>query len=468
MRLLPVARVLSLILGLVALVAELATPASRAAVLAQVPARVAVLHAAALGGPAPVTVAATIGGVDTLLISGLSSGQRLPYQDLPAGTYPVKLFAGTLTQQELAGAMPLLTADVTLAPARDQTVVALGGANGFPLALLVLSDSPAPPSAGQASVRVVHAAPFAAGAAATGVDVVREDGQAIPGLLNLEFGEAPEPVLLPAGVSLDLKIVPTGQPAAEPLINLPPRSLAVGEELILVAAGGAGGQPLQLIELPRERRAPVQLRVLHLAPFASGTAPVDILVAGERVVERLPYLGQSDELRLEEGSYTVALTQPGEATPLTSGELELLRGRSYVAAAIGGASGVPLQILLLDDPGAPPPGGALLRVVHAAPFAAGAAALLDLREERNNALFKGLRDLPLGSESLVPLASGVYRLRFTLPGGGGRFIPAPDLVLSAGNVAALYVVGDGVNQPLRPLVLPADLNARMFLPLIQR
>lgn len=84
MRLMPVPRFLPLIGSLVALLVLVgALPAGRAAPLAVAPTRVAVLHAAPLGGAAPVTVALRIAGVDTLIGSGLQFGERLPYRTCP-------------------------------------------------------------------------------------------------------------------------------------------------------------------------------------------------------------------------------------------------------------------------------------------------------------------------------------------------------------------------------------------------
>lgn len=466
MRLMPVPRFLPLIGCLVALlVLAGALPAGRAAPLAVAPTRVAVLHAAPLGGAAPVTVALRIGGVDTVIGSGLQFGERLPYRDLPAGAYPVRVFAGALTQEQLSGATPLLTATATLQAARDQTLLIGGGANGFPLALITVADSAAPPAAGTASLRVVHAAPFAAGAAAT-VDVVFENGQSFPGLLNIAFGQAPGPLAIPVGEAIDLKIVPTGQPAAPPLLDLPPRVFAAGEEVVLAVVGGAGGQPLRIIEIPHERRAPARIRVLHVAPFAGGAAAVHMRVNTTRVLENLAYFALSEELPLEEGSYRLAIDRPG--TPpveLASLEVELERGRGYTVAAIGGANGAPLRLALLPDMTDPPPFSAQLRVLHAAPFAAGISGQLDLRDERNF-VFGGQAEMPFGTEALLTIDGGVYHLHFTGRNGGEPIISVPLLALPAGRGTTLFVTGDGVNQPLRTLVVPELFNRRVHLPLV--
>jgi len=467
MRLMPVPRFLRLVGCLLALlVLAGALPAGRAAPLAVAPARVAVLHAAPSGGAAPVTVALQIAGVNTVIGSGLQFGERLPYRDLPAGTYPVLVFAGALTQEQLSGATPLLSATATLQAARDHTLLIGGGANGFPLSLFTVTDSAAPPAVGTASLRVVHAAPFAAGAAAT-VDVIFENGQALPGLLNIAFGQAPGPVTVAVGEAIDLKIVPTGQPAAPPLLDLPPRVFAAGEEVALAVIGGAGRQALRAIEIPRERRAPARVRVLHLAPFAGGAAPVHVRVNDTRVLENLAYFALSEELPLEEGPYRLAIDRPGTPpTELASLEVELERGRGYTVAAIGGANGLPLRLVLLPDLTGPPPFSAQLRVLHAAPIGVGVRGQLDLRDERNF-VFGGQAEMPFGTEALLSIDGGVYRLRFTGRGGGEPIIPASALILPVGRATTLFVTGDGINQSLQTLVVPELFNRKVHLPLVR-
>lgn len=466
MPLMPLPRFLRLIGRLAALLALAgALPAVSAAPLAAAPARVAVLHAAPLGAAAPVTVALRIGGVDTVIGSGLQFAERLPYRELPAGVYPVLVFAGALTQEQLPGATPLLSGSATLQAARDHTLVISGGANGFSLAVFTVTDSAVPPAPGTATLRVLHMAPFAPGAAAT-VDVVYENGQAFPGLLNIAFGQAPGPLPVPVGQAIDVRIVPTGQPAAPPLLDLPPRVFAAGEELVLAVIGGAGGQPLRVVEITRERRAPARVRVVHLAPFASGAAPVHVRVNDTRVLENLAYFAVSAELPLEEGAYRLAIDRPGTPPAELAGlEVELERGRGYTVAAIGGANGWPIRLVLLPDITETPPSGARLRVLHAAPFAAGVRGQLDLRDERNF-IVGGQAEMPFGSEALLTVEGGVYRLRFTGRGGSEPIIPAPLLVLPAGRGTTLFVTGDGVNQPLDALVAPELFNQRVHLPLV--
>ncbi|MGQ9926042.1 MAG: DUF4397 domain-containing protein [Chloroflexaceae bacterium] len=152
--------------------------------------------------------------------------------------------------------------------------------------------------------------------------------------------------------------------------------------MVLAVIGGVGGQSLRAIAIPRERRAPASVRVLHLAPFASGAAPLHVRVNDTRVLENLAYFALSEELLLEEGLYRLAIDRPGTPpTELASLEVELERGRGYTVAAIGGASGLPPRLVLLPDMTETPPFSAQLRVLHAAPIGAGVRGQLDLRDE---------------------------------------------------------------------------------------
>jgi hypothetical protein len=74
--------------------------------------------------------------------------------------------------------------------------------------------------------------------------------------------------------------------------------------------------------------------------------------------------------------------------------------------------------------------------------------------------------MPLGTEALLTLDGGVYRLRFTGRSVGQPIISAPVLILPVGRATTLFVTGDGVNQPLRTLVVPELFNRQVHLPLV--
>jgi len=118
-----------------------------------------------------------------------------------------------------------------------------------PLDLLLLLDDNSPPAPGNAKVRIVHAAPFAADAvisaitpASTAVDVLTEDGDVV--LANVAFGDISNYLSLEPG-TYDLKITAPGDPDTT-LIDLAPFTLKAGDVVTVYAVGvGEGGnQPL--------------------------------------------------------------------------------------------------------------------------------------------------------------------------------------------------------------------------------
>lgn len=119
-------------------------------------------------------------------------GEFTEYLNLgPAGAYKIEVLpTGSTTVA--------ITQDLTLA-AGDYTVLAVGGANSQDLALLALPDNNTAPAADRAKVRVIHAAPFAAGAG-TAVSIRDENNAVVGGLGNVSFKTASGYLEVPAGV----------------------------------------------------------------------------------------------------------------------------------------------------------------------------------------------------------------------------------------------------------------------------
>ena len=80
-----------------------------------------------------------------------------------------------------SGRTPAIAAAPSLAADTDYTVVAIGDGPNQSLLLLLLVDDLSAPSAGNAKIRVVHAAPFAAALADTAVSVRQDDGTLVNG-----------------------------------------------------------------------------------------------------------------------------------------------------------------------------------------------------------------------------------------------------------------------------------------------
>ncbi len=173
--------------------------------------------------------------VATPLISDLTYGEITGYLAVPQGDYTLKI--------DVPAAPASLDAvvyeeELTLQAGQLYTVVAVGANSaGAPLDLLVLSDNPAPPAAGKARIRVVHASPAAAAAT---VDVRTQAGDLVPTLGGLPYKGVRE-LSVDAGV-YDLKITSVG--GATTLIDPPPFVVGVGDVITLFANGDGANQDL--------------------------------------------------------------------------------------------------------------------------------------------------------------------------------------------------------------------------------
>ena len=138
-----------------------------------------------------VTVRITAEGVDVAL-ENFKYGDEAPGNLLPAGV--------ELTVQLLptGSDTPALVGAYTLEAGVSYTLAAIGGANGWELALLPLVNETTPP-AGGALVRIGHLAPFAdAGTpGSTAVDVCTDSGEIV--VENIEYPEVEDYLALPAG-----------------------------------------------------------------------------------------------------------------------------------------------------------------------------------------------------------------------------------------------------------------------------
>lgn len=123
----------------------------------------------------------------------------------------------------------------------DLTVSAIGDGNNQPLEFLALIDDLSAPAAGNAKVRVVHAAPFAPNITDTAVSVRLQDGTIVNGLASVEYKQESGFFELPAG-EYDLQIAtPDGTTT---LIDPQPVALSDGDIVTLFAIGEGANQPL--------------------------------------------------------------------------------------------------------------------------------------------------------------------------------------------------------------------------------
>jgi hypothetical protein len=158
-----------------------------------------------------------------------------------------------------------ISGTLTLEDSAEYTVAAIGGANGWPLEFLVLTDSIPVRGDTQALLRVAHAAPFSAqadGLAATEADIRTDGGTALPGLTNVPYKVDSGFFPIDAG-EYDLKVTTPG--GGTTLIDLAPVTLDAGDEVTVFAVGDGTNQPVgavaffedgTVVELPLEDPLP--------------------------------------------------------------------------------------------------------------------------------------------------------------------------------------------------------------------
>lgn len=404
-------------------------------------------------------VTITVNGIDVL--TNVEFADSTGYLPVPAGSAQVQIFAGASTT-------PAISTTVVLTTGTKYTAVAVGGANGWPLDLKLLTDDDTPPPAGHAKVRVGHVAPFAAGPLYTGASVRLQDGTILAPYVHcgLIGGYTP----LPAG-TYDLKI--TSADGSTTLIDVMPVDLNAGDIVSVFAVGDGSNQPLGGFSLPQGSPGALMplaasLQMAHLAPFAMdpGTA-VTITLNSSAVLTNVAFADSTGYLPVPAGANQVQIFAGASATPAISVTAYLTHATDFTALAVGGANTwLPQLLLLTDDNSLPVSGSARVRVGHLAPFAAGLGSLADIRLQ-DGTLLPGFDDVLYGAIwPHIPLTIGPYDLKITSPDGATDLIDPFPFALVEGQVGSLFTVGDGTNQPLGVFLLPSGAPGTL-LPIVR-
>jgi hypothetical protein len=413
-------------------------------------ARIAVVHAAPFDADladTTVTVVASVPGQSFLLTNDFQFGETIPYTVVPAGTYQVSIYAGSLTLPIASGTTPVVQEVLTVAPDTSYTVLAVGtsptGADPYPVELQVLTDTPGVPGAGSVRARAVHVAPFApTGPADTAVDVLFADNTPT-GITNLRYPEATPFIDLPTGVPLNLKVVLAGQTAA--LIPIPEFTLTPDGPVTLIALGGANGYAPSVLAFNPEQ-APARVRFVHAAPFAPGAAEVTVNLNGQPAASGFGFGEQTFYRTLPAGIY-VAQVLVG-TTPALMAPLVVESGKSYTVVAQGVSAAdanFPLTLnVLTDDNTAAPDNEARVRVLHAAPFGGNVAATaVDVVSEPGNTPVPGLTNVLYNQQGVVTVPSGVAIDLKVTPAGqptAPALIDVPPLTLGSGDAYTVIAI----------------------------
>lgn len=197
------------------------------------------------------------------------------------------------------------------------------------------------------------------------------------------------------------------------------------------------------------------LRVVHASPDAPN---VDVLVDGGAVLTNVPFGAASDYLEVNPDRYQVQVVPAGATTPVViDASLTLNPGGSYTVLATGELAEI-APLVLGDDRSEPAAGQVKIRVVHAAPAAAGVDVYATAPGADINTATPVLVNVPFrGVSGYLAVPAGEYQLRVT-PTGTKTVAINATVDLMAGQVrtvVALDAVGGGA--PLTAIVLE-DLN----------
>jgi hypothetical protein len=434
------------------------------------PARIAVVHAAPFAADSTVTVVVN----DAILLDdNFQFGEAISYITVPAATYKVEIFAGSITLEESAAATPALSENLTLAAGTDYTVAAIGtNTAAFPLDLLLLDDTTDAPGSGTAKVRVVHVAPFAPTPAETAVDVIPDAGGPsliAPSLEPFIYGEFTTFAALPSGVSFDLQVVADGT-TSPALIDLDPITLDPGQIITAFAIGGANGYGPEVLLLPFVEDSPAQVRLVHAAPFSSTATTVTVALNGQVVTNSLDYRDVTPYKRVASGIYTATVFAGSAATgtPAITAPLVLQGGEKYTVVAIGtNTATYPLKLVVLNDDQTPAASAtARLRVLHAAPFAASTSATAVDVVAQNGTPIPGLSNIlyeELRSNITVPSGTPIdVKIVPTGQPSGTPIVDPAALTLNASGAYTVIAIGGANGQPGDVLLLD-DLAEAFYL-----
>ena len=249
---------------------------------------------------------------------------------VPAGVYTIEVIPSGSVTPAMTSAPTELMADT------EYFIAAVGGANGYDLALypLVINKTPAPTSA---KLRVSHLAPFATPSSATAVDICTDTNTpVIEGLTYLSSTAYLE--LAPA--TYDLKIAVSGSDCATVALDLAPFTLRAVTAALAIQAKNT--------ELNRERtqdgRPLFELGIgvatgEAIAGYIGSPERMEFTVVGDKVntARRLCSLAEPGQVIVSQETYT-AVRDKVTATPIGT---VMLKGKeepvhAYVIEGLSG------------------------------------------------------------------------------------------------------------------------------------
>jgi hypothetical protein len=417
-------------------------------------AKVRVVHAAPLSN----TITGTL--VDVRTQAGTPVTINFPYKGvagyvpLPAGPYDFKV---TLPGGAVTAIDPPAFA---AAGGSVLTLVAIGDIANQPLAVLPIGPfSPL----GNASVQLVHAAPFSNTLAGTAVSITLNSalGSSTP-LTNFVFGQTTGGYIsLTANLPTTVTVTPAGAlvPAITTSVVLSPNV-----SYTFAAIGDGVKQTLEILALIDDTvpsTTTAKIRVVHAAPISNTIAGtlVDLRTQSNLpVTTNFAYKTNTGYLPLSPGLYDLKVTLPNTGpTAIDLPPFNAVAGQIATVFAVGDISNQPLGIIALGQLNQVPE--AKIWLVHAAPFsntAAGTAVTVTV--ETPLGVAHVLTDVRYGqgTGAYLPVYAGLPVTISVSAGGVTTPVLTSTTTLITNTAYTIAAIGNISKQPLELLTLVDD------------
>ena len=414
---------------------------------------VQVLHAS----PDAPAVDVQIGNVAGLSGVDYKEGSALLTRNV--GTYSVQVDG--ITPGGLAAVIGPV--DIDFAADTQYTIIAAGDV--ATIAPIILEQPGAGPDAGNARLRVLHAAPLAPQvdvyATAPGADLT-----ASAPVGSFSFTEDLGPVQVPAG-DYQIRVTLPSDPATV-VFDSGTISLVAGMDLLVAAVENTatGLAPISLSVLDGngsfeifDAAAPADLRVVHASPDAP---TVDVVVDddfGNPLVPGLSFPDFTGFVSVPPATYNVKVTDSATQglVPIDV-DLTLAAGSIYSVVALGTLAdlGMPggLTALVADDDPRRVATEAKVRLIHASPTAANVDIWVTAPGTDITTEAPGFTDIPLGTNTgFLSLAPGDYDVSIAPTGTTNAAIFANITVDAAGVYTAIARDAAGGGGPLDLILL---------------
>lgn len=197
-----------------------------------------------------------------------------------------------------------------------------------------------------------------------------------------------------------------------------------------------------------------RVRVVHASPNAPN---VDVLVDNATVLTNVAYRAASAFLEVDAGTRRLRVNATGTTTTVIDANVPLVNGAAYTVLATGLLAGIQ-PVVAQDNLTDPAAGQVKLRVIHAAPAAAGVDVYATTPTADINTATPVLTNVGFRAVSdYLSVPAGTYRLRVTPTGTKTVAIDAT-VTLTAGQIRTVVATdAPGGGAPLAPVVL-ADKN----------